>query len=154
MQVNISGFGARITLIASSTFPQGFTLSQFADDADSLDIPELAIADSGMGLNGTHVVWSKPGVIDLTLNMVPTTVEDKNLEILHEANRVAEGKSVAGDVVTLSIAYANGAVVTLAEGIIVSGAPTLGISQAGRLKTRPYKFRFTKLGKTAAPMGA
>ena len=30
---NVSGFGTKINIIASSTFPTGFIVSQFADDA-------------------------------------------------------------------------------------------------------------------------
>lgn len=147
-QVNVSGFGTTVTVTASATFPQGVVLSQFADDADSLDIPELAVAESGMGLNGTHVVWSKPAVIDLTVNIVPTSNDDVNLAILLEANRVAEGKRGARDQITFVINYPDGRVATLSEGIIVSGIPVNPITQSGRAKTRPYKFRFTQVSKS------
>lgn len=148
-QVNVSGFGTSVNIVASNTFPQGFSINQFSDDADSLDMPELAIADSGMGTNGTHVVWSKPGVMDLTTNIVPNSTDDVNLGILYEANRLAEGKVSANDVITMTINYPDGSVLVLKEGIIISGMPIKSLAQTGRLKTRPYKFRFANKSETA-----
>lgn len=145
---NVSGFGTTATIVASQTFPQGINITQFADDADSLDMPELTVAESGMGLNGTHVVWSKPNVMDITVNVIPTTSNDINLAILLEANRVAEGKNGARDVITMVINYPDGRVATLSDGIIVSGIPIHPVAQSGRSKTRPYKFRFTKVDKS------
>lgn len=147
-QIIASGFGTSVHIVASTTFPNGITFTQFADDADSLDMPELVIAESGMGLNGTHVVWAKPGVMDLTLNLIPNSPDDTNAAILFEANRLAENKAIANDMITMTISYPDGGTVTLKEGIIVSGVPTMGIAQAGRLKTRPYKFRFTNKSET------
>lgn len=145
-----SGFGTSVNVKASNTFPQGFDVTQFADDADSLDIPELVQADSGMGLNGHHVVWSKPAVMEVTLNVIPNSPDDLNLETLFDANRLAEQKQVANDVVTLSIAYPNGEVVVLAEAICLASTQAKGISQAGRMKTRAYRFRYTKLSRARA----
>ncbi|WVW37741.1 putative tail fiber protein [Aeromonas phage Gekk3-15] len=147
-QVNASGFGTTVTLTASNTFPQGFKITQFADDADSLDMPELTLAESGMGLNGTHVVWAKPGVMELVTNIIPNTPDDSNLAILAENNRVAEGKRVSRDNITFVISYPDGSTITLADGIIVGAMPIKSISQAGRIKTRPYKFRFTGKSST------
>lgn len=154
MQTNISGFGTSVQLVASTTFPQGVNLTQAADDADFLDLAELAIAESGMGVNGAHVTWSKPAVIDLTLNVVPTTPDDTNLSTLHEANRLAAGKKVARDVVSIIVTYPDGSTTTLSEGIIVSGVPSLGVAQSGRFKTRPFKFRFTQIGRVNAVVSA
>lgn len=154
MQTNISGFGTSVQLVASNTFPQGVTLAQAADDADFMDFAELVVAESGMGLNGNHVVWSKPGVIDFTINVVPTTTDDINLATLHEANRSAAGKKIARDVLTMVVTYPDGSVTTFGEGIIVSGIPALGTAQSGRFKTRPYKFRFTQLSRVNAVAGA
>lgn len=154
MQQNISGFGTSVQLVASNTFPQGITIAQAADDADFLDCAELAIAESSMGLNGTHVVWSKPGVIDFTINVVPTTTDDINLSTLHEANRTAEGKKIARDQLTMVITYPDGSTTTFGQGIILSGVPTLGTAQSGRFKTRPFKFRFTQISRVNAVAGA
>ena len=88
MTVNISGFDSAINIIASSTFPVGFVVTQFADDSDPFDIPSLQIGDSAMGLNGDLLTWSKANPIKVTLNVVPLGDDDINLAILLEANRV------------------------------------------------------------------
>lgn len=150
MSVNISGFGTSVQLKASSTFPSGIELTQAADDADFLDVAEMAIADSGMGVNGTHVTWSKPCVVPITLNVVPTSVDDKNLMTLHDANRVGQGKKSARDDITIIITYPDGSTTTFSEGIIISGVPSLGVAQTGRFKTRPYKLQFSRLDRVNA----
>ena len=43
--IDISSTGLTVTLIASTTYPSGITITQFADDGDSFDFPELTIAE-------------------------------------------------------------------------------------------------------------
>jgi len=88
MANDVSGFGLRIRLTASRTFPAGITITQFADDADPFDIPSLQIADTAMGLNGDLISWSKANPIKPTLNVIPASEDDRNLAVLLEANRV------------------------------------------------------------------
>ena len=68
MTTSIAGFGAQVQVKASNTFPSGFVVSQFADDADPFDIPSIQIADKAMGLNGDLVTWSKANPITITIN--------------------------------------------------------------------------------------
>src|SRR5574343_1608278 len=110
---NISGFGLQIQVIASVTFPSGFTLTQFADDADPFDLPSIQIADKAMGLNGDLVVWSKANPIPVTVNVIPGSDDDKNLAILYDANRVGRGKVSARDEITLVGIYPDGSTITL-----------------------------------------
>jgi len=72
MAQNISGFGLRVQIVAKSTFPAGVTITQWADDADWLDLPSMQIADKAMGGNGDLLVWSKanPIVLNLSNNSV------------------------------------------------------------------------------------
>ena len=86
---DISGFDSRITIRASNTFPSGFTVTQFADDADPFDLPSQQVADKAMGLNGHLVTWSKANPIMATLNVIPDTEDDRNLAALVEANRAS-----------------------------------------------------------------
>lgn len=146
--INASGFGTSARITASGTFPQGFTVTQFADDADSLDFPELQVADSGMGLNGDHVVWSRPVVMEIALNVIPNTDDDRNLEILFDANRLEKFKSIANDEIGIVITYPDGSTANLASGICLAYTPSRGVSQAGRQKTRSYRFRVTALSRT------
>lgn len=153
---NISGFGLQIQVVASTTFPnQGFTITQFADDADPLDIPELRIAESAMGLNGTMIVWQRPEPVEIAINVVPDSPDDQNLAQLFFANRIAEGKRSANDIITMTGVYpavapaTTGAIITLSEGILVAGNPGTGVQASARKKTKLYRFRFKLVTRTA-----
>jgi len=139
---DISGFGIQVQVKASNTFPSGFTLSQFADDADPFDLPSQQIADKAMGLNGDLITWSKANPLNITLNVLPNTDDDKNMSILLEANRVGKGKTSARDEVTIVAVYPDGAVLTLSKGVITDGIPGNSVASAGRMKTKAYQFSF------------
>lgn len=142
---DISGFGIRVILRASNTFPQGITLTQFADDADPFDTPSQQIMDKAMGLNGDLVVWSKANPITPTLNVIPDTDDDRNLQVLAEANRVGRGKTSARDVITMTVIYPSGRSLTLNQGKITDAILTQPTASAGRLKTKPFAFAFENI---------
>lgn len=139
---DISGFGLRVTVKASVTFPQGVVVTQFADDADSLDIPSQQLSDVGMGLNGDLVSWARANPLRVTLNLVPGSEDDRNLSVLAEANRVGKGKNGARDVITLNIIYPDGRTRTYVQGVITDAVPGNAVASAGRLKSKPYIFAF------------
>lgn len=142
--VNISGFGAVLTLIASNTFPAGLPITQFADDADPILINEIKIADTAMGLNGDLLAWNKPVPLPFTINVVPGSADDINLQILFDANTVGLGKNSAQDVISLTLIYPNLATVVFTGGIITDGAAGRGIQSSGRQKTKSYSFMMSK----------
>ncbi|AWB00249.1 phage tail fiber protein [Vibrio harveyi] len=145
---DISGFGLRVNLVAHNTFPRGISISQFSDDADSLDLPEITIAETAMGLNGDLISWSKASPIPLTLNVIPNQVDDNNLETLGDANRVGRGKNSAGDLITLTIVYGNGTTATLTRGKLIKYQPGDSIASSSRLKTKKYEFMFENIDVT------
>lgn len=139
---DISAVGFRINLVASNTFPQGFSITQFADDADPFDTPAVVVGDKKMALNGQMVRWSTANAIDLTLNVIPSSDDDDNLAILLEANRVGANKVSAQDVITMTGIYPDGRTVTYSPGCILSGPTASSIASAGRLKSKAYMFAF------------
>lgn len=139
---DISGFGLRLVLRASVTFPAGITLTQFADDADPFDAPSIQIKDKAMGLNGDMVVWSKANPLLATINVIPGTDDDRNLSVLFEANRVGRGKTGARDVITLTAINPDGSQATYNSGVVTDGIPGRPVASAGRMKTKPYAFAF------------
>ncbi len=147
---NISGFGSRAQILASSTFPVGFSVTEFADDSDPLDVPSLQIADKAMGVNGDLIIWSKANPLTATLNVIPGGVDDSNLSILLEANRVAKNKRGAEDEITMVLQYAQGVTVTLTKGAITDGMPFSGIQSSGRLKSKSYSFAFENSSRISA----
>lgn len=147
MTVDISGYGLRVNLIASRTFPIGINLTQFSDDSDPLDFPSIQIADSAMGLNGDLIKWSKANPIKAVLNMIPGTAEDALMSILLEANRVGRGKIGAKDIIIMTVIYPDNRFITAINGIITDGMPGNAVASQGRLKTKTYNFSFeNKIG--------
>jgi hypothetical protein len=142
---DISGYGLRIQLVASVTFPAGINLTQFADDTDPLDNPSLQIRDKAMGINGDLIVWSKANPIIMNTGVIPGSDDDRNLAVLFEANRTGRGKSGARDVITATVIYPDGSTVSLTDGVITDGMPARGVASAGRLKTNTYAFAFENL---------
>lgn len=145
---NISGFGLTVVLTASTTFPAGIPITQFADDVDPFDIPQLTIAETAMGLNGDMAAWSRATPVDVTLGILPNTPDDTNLALLLEANRVAKGKRGARDVITMTAMYPDGRTKVLQQGVVVTGMPANSVSTSGRYKSRPYGFRFENITGT------
>lgn len=145
---DISAFGIRVRLVASNTFPAGVTITQFADDADSLDTPSQQIADKAMGVNGDLVVWSRANPINTTINVIPNSEDDRNLQVLLEANRVGRGKRGARDVITLTAVYPDGRTATWSNGAITDGPVSNSIASSGRMKSKTYMFSFEGFART------
>lgn len=145
---DISAFGIRVQIIASVTFPAGINVTQFADDGDSLDVPSQQIADKAMGVNGDLIVWSKANPIVTTLNVIPDSDDDKNLQVMLEANRVGRGKRSARDVITMTAVYPDGTQRTWSSGKITDGIPGNALASSGRMKTKPYQFAFENTARS------
>lgn len=142
MAQDVSGFGAVVTVIASNTFPAGFPVSQFADDADPFDIPSITINDAAMGVNGDLITWSKAVPIKITIAVIAGSDDDANFAALLEANRTGRGKISARDTITATAVYPSGNTLTLTQGKITEGPPGSSVASAGRLKTKSYGFTF------------
>ena len=145
---DISAFGIRVRLVASVTFPAGIDITQFADDADSLDVPQQQIADKAMGVNGDLIVWSTANPLLTTLNVIPASEDDRNLSVLLEANRVARGKRSARDTITLTAVYPDGRTQTWSQGKITDGIPGNALASSGRMKSKPYMFACESLNRS------
>ncbi|MNH12266.1 hypothetical protein D3C79_718020 [compost metagenome] len=143
MSTNISLFGLTVRIVADRTFPAGFTLTQWADDAPPLESPAIETGAFGIGPNGDMVVWQKPAAISSNFAVVPNSEDDRNLAILHEANRISKSKGIVPmDKITAVLSYQDGRVVTLSQGIIMSGPAAPGGTQDGRLTSRVFGFVF------------
>lgn len=145
---NISGFGLTGRIVASTTFPNGFDVTCFADDADPLDTSDLALADTSMGLNGDMLVWSRPQGIEIVLNVIATSPDDDNMAVLFESNRIGKGKKSARDIISVTLNYPNGLLAQLSQGVMVAGTALPAVASAGRFKTRAYRFHFQNITKT------
>ena len=147
---DVSAQGFTLVLRASQTFPNGFTITEVADDADPFDIPAVEIASTAMNVNGDLVTWSSPQPMTPTINVIPGSESDKNLSILWDANRAARGKRNARDVITLVASYPDGSTKTFSEGKMTSGMPGGSVASGGRIKTNAYVFAFQDYSQTRA----
>ncbi len=139
---NISAFGYVINILASNTFPFGFTVTQGASDGDPLDMPSVKIGDLVLGVNGDPISWNKAVPLPMTISVIPGGLDDINLGILANANRVAQGKSSAQDIITATVVYPDDTVVTLTQGAITDAPFGRSLSSDGKAKTRQYAFMF------------
>ena len=145
-----SAIGVALRCVASESFPSGFTVTAFADDADPFDIPAIDIATPAMNVNGDLVVFSAPTPITITLNVIPGSEEDNNLAVIFEANRAAKNKRHARDEITLVATYPDGASLTLSEGKMTNGMPGNSPASAGRIKSKSYTFAIQNISRTRA----
>lgn len=139
---DITGFGIVVSIVASNTFPVGFAVTQFSDDADPLDFASIKIGDVAMGVNGDLIGWSRAVPVPMVLNVIPGSDDDLNLQILAEANRATQGKALAYDIITATVIYPDGTIVLCSTGKITDYNPGKSVSSAGRLKTKSYAFSF------------
>lgn len=142
MTVNVAGFGTSIRIVASNTFPIGFEVNQFADDADPIDLPNIEIMGRGMGLNGDLVVWTIAQPIIATINILAGSEDDRNLSLLFDANRVGRNKNSARDTITSIISYPDDLPLTLTTGATMEFPPGRSIASEGRFKSNAYMFAF------------
>jgi len=146
--LDISVFGIKVQVVATQTFPSGFNLTQFADDADPFDAPSMQIRDKAMGVNGDLITWSKANPLPITINVVPNGDDDKNLSVLFEANRVGKGKQGARDIISITAVYPDGRTASFTQGTITDGQPANSATSAGRYKTKAYAFAFENVNRT------
>src|SRR5262249_55612382 len=140
MTTDITGFGTIINIIASTTFPVGFQVTQLADDSDPLDFAAVQIGDTAMGVNGDLIAWARAVSLPMVLNVIPGSQDDINLPLLANVNRVGKGKASPYDLITATVIYPDGTQVTLTGGKMTNAPFGKSISSAGRLKTRSYAF--------------
>lgn len=145
---DISAIGVSVRLLAHLTMPAGFTITEFASDADPFDFPEMTIAEAEMNVNGDLVTFSAPTPLLVTLNVIPDSDADRNLSVIFEANRAGKNKFHARDIITLVGSYPDGSSVTLSEGKMLAGVPAKSPATGGRIKSKAYSFAFQNLART------
>lgn len=138
----ISSTGLSILVQTPITFPVGFTVTQFADDGDSLSGEPLKIGESAMTPNGDKVSWATPTIITKTINIVANTPDDFNLALLFDSNRIGVNKIITGESITWVVTYPNGSRVTFTGGSPNSYDFGVDAQAGGRLKSKSYSVDF------------
>ena len=143
--MDISVAGSKVSIIANPTFPQGFTITEWATDADPLTIEDVQVANSEIGVNGDVISWHRAVMVNVDMNVIPNSESDKNLMILTAANKVEKNKVSLHDNITMVIAYSDGTIKTFSEGTIVSGSVANSMVNDGKIRSKNYKFTFGKV---------
>lgn len=143
--IDISGAKSKVTIIAIPTFPQGFTIEEYATDSDPVVIDDIEVTNTEVGVNGDVVSYKRATMINVELAVIPTTESDKNLEILLNANRLAKNKVATNDDITMIITYADGSTKTFSGGVILSGAVANTVSSDAKIRTKTYRFTFSNV---------
>lgn len=139
---DISAMGLKVTIMAVPSYPAGFTLTKFADDGDSINLPEMTIMEHGIGVNGDLVVWRTAKPCEIEINLIPGTEDSKNMENLFKLNMTQKDKLSSKDTLTMAIVHPDGKTDLLTEGYIVAGKPVQDYSSTGRAKTRTFRMIF------------
>lgn len=144
--LSTTGFALRV--VASNTFPQGFTVTAFASDSDPWDSPSLDVATVEMDLNGNMNSWSTPVPMTRNVGLTPGTEDERNMRALYEANRVGRDKRSARDEITIVATWPDGSTETMGGGKIINGPSGNSTTQAARMKSVTYGFAFETYSST------
>ena len=139
---DISGFGTVVSLIASKTFPAGLAITSASDDAPYIEMDSVKIGDATMGVNGDLITWNRAVPLPFKISVIPGSLDDVNLSILANNNRVGKGKTSAQDVITVTIVYPDGSTLMLTNGKILDAMFGKSVESSGRIKTRVFNFAF------------
>lgn len=141
---DIGACGFKIFIHSLFTFPLGFEITEFADDNDPFDVPNLRLGNFVPDLNGKLVVFNKPTPFIVSLNLPANTDGEKNCRALYNSNFQAGWKASGTDLITMIATYKDGTTKVALEGRIIDGSPLPSISSNGRYKTCNYQFVFSK----------
>lgn len=139
---NISGFGTKLFIVATQSFPVGFTVTKFADDKDPLKVEEVEPTGYELLIDGSLFAFDKGAPVKVAVSVIPGSDDDINLKILLQARKSAPSIVPLPDVTSMVISYGNGGTVALSSGAIISGPLADSIGQGGRMVGNTYTFVF------------
>lgn len=140
--IDISAFGTGINIVATTSFPYGFPLSQFADDEDPISIEDLEVSGFEKLYDGSIFTFDKTSPVLLSVGVMPNTDDDANLKILMQMRKSSQHILPLPDTTSMVITYPDGGRVILSNGTILKGAIADSITAQGRKKGNVYHFVF------------
>ena len=127
---------------ATNTFPLGFEVSDFADDVDPFELPDVPLGVGVKDLNGRVFFQNVAPIIPMYVNVIAYSPSDKRLQTLYNSNLSASNKVSNSDIITLMLKY-NGQMDSLyGNGKMIIGSPDVPIQARGRYRSRRYGFIF------------
>lgn len=148
--IDVSGFGLKATIVALQSFPMGFTVQQFSDDIDPLEIQDDTPGAYEMLYDGSLFAYTQASPILVKISVLPGSEDDINLKILLSSRRMANKLLPISDVTSMVVSYPDGGKTVFSNGSIISGPPADSIKQEGRKRGNTYTFAFgTSIGAQA-----
>lgn len=139
---DISGFGSSVMILSSSSFPQGFSLTSFADDTDPIAIEPTEVSGFEPLYDGDIFTFDKAAPVLLSVSVIPASEDDINLKILLQMRKSNSTFLPFEDIVTMIITYPEGGRVVLSQGRILKGPLADSLAASGRKKGNTYHFVF------------
>lgn len=154
--IDISAFGTKINIVATTSFPMGFSLSAFADDEDPLSVAEVEVSGFEKLFDGSIFTYDKTSPVLLSVGILPNSDDDINLKVLMQMRKSTTSILPIKDVTTMIVTYPDGGRIALSEGTILSGALADSITRQGRKKGNVYHFVFGSFSgaQSAKQLGA
>lgn len=140
--IDISGFGTGITIVATTSFPVGFTLSSFADDEDPLSVENTEVSGYEKLYDGTIFTYDKTSPLLLSVGVMPNSEDDANLKILLQMRKSSASILPLPDTTSMVICYPDGGKVAMSNGTMLSGPLADSLTAQGRKKGNVYHFVF------------
>ena|ERR1700751_821291 len=140
--IDIGAHGLSITLIALQSFPMGFSISQFSDDVNPLDVKDTEPFGYELLYDGEMFAFDKASVIELSVSVIPGSDDDINLKILLQSKKGGAAILPIPDALTMVINYPTGTVL-LTKGTIISGPLADTVQSSARKKGNTYRFVFS-----------
>lgn len=140
--IDVSAFGTKCYLLASTTYPTGFTIRNFADDVDPIILDPIIIAQSKRDVNGKFYSSGKGAVIPVSISVIAGSSEEVSLATIVRSNFNSTAVRPAMDEINLTLSYQDGTVVIFTQGRMISGPPSPSIVMSGRSKSSTFIVHF------------
>lgn len=138
----IGNHGISVSLIATKTFPVGFTVSKLTDDVSPIEFSETQVADHEFLVDGSLFSYDTSAMISVKISVIPGTEDDQNLAALLAANKTSFSIGNLPDIMGMSIMYPNQPPIILSGGYMRTGMFGTSVSETGRGKGKQYEFVF------------
>jgi hypothetical protein len=150
--IDISGFGSSVIVVALSSFPMGFSITEFADDIDPFVVEPIEPTGFEMLYDGSLFAYDKAAPIKVNLSVVAGTSDDINLKILLQARKGSAQILNIPDITSMVVSYPDGGRVMFSNGTIIGGPLADTLQTIGRKKGNTYNFVFGSFAGAQSPL--
>ncbi|QRE00529.1 hypothetical protein [Burkholderia phage BCSR129] len=142
MARDVSAFGVKGYMLASTTFPLGFTIESFADDDEPITFGQIQLAEAKRDVNGQFYSKGKGVVVPITIAVVAGSYEDYCLSTVTRANFNSSFLRPAMDEINMTLSFKDGAIFTFTGGRMTEGHVAPSVTREQRLKSNAYTIAF------------